>query len=60
LSRYHTDAEQVGKIAAAAGVKKLVLTHLIPPEDSDKMRELAGKNFKGEIVIGKDLVRIMP
>jgi ribonuclease Z len=60
LSRYHTDAEQVGKIAAAAGVKKLVLTHLIPPEDSDKMHELAGKNFKGEIVIGKDLVRIMP
>ena len=60
LSRYHTDAEQVGKIAAAAGVKKLVLTHLIPPEDSNKMRELAGKNFKGEIVIGKDLVRIMP
>jgi ribonuclease Z len=60
LSRYHTDAEQVGKIAAAAGVKKLVLTHLIPPEDSDKMRELAARNFSGEIVAGKDLMRVVP
>lgn len=60
LSRYHTDAEQVGKIAAAAGVKKLVLTHLIPPEDSDKMRELAARNFSGEIIAGKDLMRVVP
>jgi ribonuclease Z len=57
LSRYHTDAEQVGKIAAEAGVKMLVLTHVIPPEESDKIRELAAKNFKGEIVVGKDLMR---
>jgi ribonuclease Z len=60
LGRYHTDAEQVGKIAAAAGVKKLVLTHLIPPEDSDKIRELAAKNFNGEIFVGKDLMHIAP
>lgn len=60
LSRYHTDAEQVGKIAAAAGVKKLVLTHLIPPQDSDKMRELAARNFSGEIIAGKDLMHIAP
>src|SRR6266540_5830354 len=60
LSRYHTDAAEVGKIAAAAGVKKLVLTHLIPPEDGEKMRELAAKSFSGEIVVGKDLMRITP
>jgi ribonuclease BN (tRNA processing enzyme) len=58
LSHYHTDAEQVGKIAAAAKVKILVLTHLIPPEDADKMRELAAKNFSGEIVVGKDLMHV--
>lgn len=57
LSRYHTDAEQVGKVASAAGVKKLVLTHVIPPEDSEKIRELAARNFSGEIVVGKDLMR---
>jgi ribonuclease Z len=60
LRRYHTDAAEVGKIAAAAGVKKLVLTHLIPPEDGEKMRELAAKTFSGEIVVGKDLMRITP
>src|SRR5438128_7362761 len=57
LSRYHTDAEQVGKIAAAAGVKKLVLTHVIPPEASEQIRALAAKNFRGEIVVGNDLMR---
>jgi ribonuclease Z len=60
LSRYHTDAEQVGKIAAAAGAKKLVLTHLIPPEEGEKIRDLATKNFKGEIITGNDLMHITP
>ena len=60
LVRYHTDAEQVGKVAAAAGVKKLVLTHIIPPKDGEKMRELAAKNFKGEIIVGYDLLHVAP
>jgi ribonuclease Z len=60
LSRYHTDAEQVGKVAAAAGVKKLILTHLIPPEDGEKMRELASHNFSGDILVGKDLTHVIP
>jgi len=60
LGRYHTDAEQVGKIAAAAGAKKLVLTHLIPPEEGEKIRDLAAKNFSGEIFVGKDLMHIAP
>ena len=60
LSRYHTDAEQVGKIAAAAEVKKLVLTHIIPPKDGEKMRELAARNFKGEIIVGSDLLHLAP
>ena len=60
LARYHTDAEQVGKIAAAAGVKKLVLTHVIPPEAGAEIRALAAKSFKGEIVVGNDLMRFRP
>ena len=59
-SRYHTDAEQVGKIAAAAEVKKLVFTHIIPPKDGEKMRELAAKNFKGKIIVGTDLLQVAP
>jgi ribonuclease Z len=57
LSRYHTDAEKVGRIAAAAGVKKLVLTHVIPPGEADTIRQLAATHFSGEIVVGKDLTR---
>jgi ribonuclease BN (tRNA processing enzyme) len=53
-------AEQVGKIAAAAEVKKLVLTHIIPPKDGEKMREIAARNFKGEIIVGTDLLRVVP
>lgn len=60
LSRYHTDAEQVGKIASSASVKKLVLTHIIPPKDGEKIRDLAAKNFKGEIIIGSDLQQVAP
>ncbi|CAN5579244.1 Rv2407 family type 3 sulfatase [soil metagenome] len=57
LSRYHTDAVEVGKVAAAARVKKLILTHIIPPEQGDAMRELARRHFDGEIIVGRDLLR---
>ena len=58
LARYHTDAEQAGKIAAAASVRKLVLTHLIPADAGDRMHELAARHFKGEIIVGRDLLRV--
>jgi len=59
LKRYHTSADEVGQVAAAAGVKLLVLTHVIPgdPESEKIFLERARKHFKGEIVVGKDLMR---
>jgi ribonuclease BN (tRNA processing enzyme) len=57
LEQGHTTAEEVGKIAAQAGVKTLVLSHLLPGDEpiSDEIwRAEAAKHFKGEIVIGKD------
>ena len=30
----HTVTEDIGKVAAAAGVKTLVLSHLVPPDDN--------------------------
>lgn len=58
----HTAAEDCGKIAAAAGVKTLVLSHLVPGGDSsitDQMWiDAAGKFFRGRIVVGKDLMEI--
>jgi ribonuclease BN (tRNA processing enzyme) len=55
----HTPVEDVGRIAQEAGVKTLVLSHLTPAIDSitdDTWREPAAKAFKGEIIVGKDLM----
>lgn len=60
LKSYHTSAEEAGAIAAAAGVKTLVLTHLIPGNDDETFRERAARKFKGKIVVGRDLVKIAP
>ena len=55
----HSPAEDVGRIAAEAGVKTLVLSHLTPAIDSipDKTwHDEAAKYFKGEILVAKDLM----
>jgi ribonuclease BN (tRNA processing enzyme) len=58
----HTTTEQAGEMAAAAGVKTLVLGHLIPgalaqvPDET--YAAAARKYFAGEIVVGRDLLEI--
>jgi len=58
----HTAVEDCGKVAAAAEVKTLVLSHLVPGGDAsitDQMwMDAAGKHFHGRIVVGKDLMEI--
>jgi ribonuclease BN (tRNA processing enzyme) len=54
----HTPLEDVGRIAAQAGVKTLVLSHLSPALDSisdETWRTAAAKSFKGEIIVARDL-----
>ena len=59
---HHTSAEDAGRVAQTAGVKTLVLSHLVPPEDptvTDQMWiDAAGAHFDGEIIVGKDLLEI--
>ena len=59
----HTPVEEVGLLAQEAGVKKLILTHLVPSGIPDFDRpeiwlEGAGKHFHGEIVVGEDLLEV--
>lgn len=58
----HTSVEDCGRVAAAAGVKTLVLSHLVPADDpgiTDQMWiDAARKHFKGAIVVGKDLMEL--
>ena len=54
----HTPLEDVGRIAAEAGVKTLVLSHLTPAIDSigdETWRAPVAKSFKGEIVVARDM-----
>ena len=59
---HHTTAEDAGRIAAEAGVKMLVLSHLVPADDpsiTDKMWiDAARRHFQGEIVVAKDLMEL--
>lgn len=58
----HTLPEDVGRIAAQAGVKTLVLTHFVPGDDSsitdEQWAEGVRKYFSGRIIVGKDLMEI--
>jgi ribonuclease BN (tRNA processing enzyme) len=49
-------------VARAAGVKTLVLSHLVPPEDSELTDQMwidaASAHFDGKIVVGKDLLEL--
>ena len=59
---HHTSAEDAGRVAQAAGVKSLVLSHLVPPDDpavTDQMWiDAARLHFHGPVILGKDLLEI--
>jgi ribonuclease BN (tRNA processing enzyme) len=59
---HHTSAEDAGRVAQAAGVKTLVLSHLVPADDptvTDQMWiDAARTHFRGPILVGKDLMEI--
>jgi ribonuclease BN (tRNA processing enzyme) len=60
MKEEHLAAEEVGKMAALAGVKTVVLTHLPPtadPKDEYKrFGEQVKKHFSGQVLIAKDLM----
>ena len=58
----HTLPEEVGRVAAEAGVGTLVLSHFVPGDDASitdqQWAEGVRKRFRGRIVVGKDLMEI--
>ena len=57
----HTSPEDVGRVATQAGVRKLVLNHVLPDNDLVDEAEwirLVGKTFDGEVLLGTDLVEV--
>jgi ribonuclease BN (tRNA processing enzyme) len=57
----HTTTEQLGRIAQAAGVRTVVLSHLVPafPTINDAMwTEGVRRHFSGEIIVGRDMMEL--
>jgi ribonuclease BN (tRNA processing enzyme) len=58
----HTVPEEIGKVAAQAGVKTLVLSHFVPGDDptitDEQWTEGVRKHFSGQVIVGKDLMEI--
>jgi len=58
----HTAVEDCGRVAAAAGVKTLVLSHLVPsddPEVTDQMWiDAARIHFRGRVIVAEDLMEV--
>jgi ribonuclease BN (tRNA processing enzyme) len=61
LLESHTSAEDVGRIADAAQVKVLVMSHLVPGEldvTDDNWSSEAKKHFKGRLIVARDLMEL--
>ena len=58
----HTRVEDVGRLAEEAGVKTLVLSHLVPADDplvtEEIWRREARKHFSGDLIVARDLLEI--
>lgn len=59
---HQTSAADAGRIAERAGVKVLVLSHLVPADDVEVTEEMwiqaAQSRFRGTVILGKDLLEI--
>jgi ribonuclease BN (tRNA processing enzyme) len=59
---HQTSVEDAARVAEAAGVKTLVLSHLVPPDDPEVSEEMwsqaARAHFGGRVIVGRDLLEI--
>lgn len=59
---HQTSAEDAGHVAQSAGVKTLVLSHLVPPDDPNISAamwiEAAQRHFRGTVILGRDLLEV--
>jgi ribonuclease BN (tRNA processing enzyme) len=64
VAETHSNNEQVGRMAAEAGVKTVVLTHLLPGSNRPGTAEYPDssyidgvrKTFNGQVIVGRDLM----
>lgn len=54
----HLTPAEAGRLAAAAGVRRLLLTHFYPPCDTVDVVALASQEFSGEVLRAEDGLRL--
>lgn len=61
LAESHTSIDEVGAVAESAGVRHLVLSHLVPGDvdavSDGEWRRRAQAGFSGKVVVGRDLMQ---
>jgi ribonuclease BN (tRNA processing enzyme) len=59
---HQTSAEDAGRVARDAGVKTLVLSHLVPADDPTVTERMwidaARSHFAGTVIVGRDLLEV--
>lgn len=63
IGAYHAEARDVGALAARAGVRRLMLTHCIPPVRDDAgeqalIADIRAGGFDGDLTVGRDLAAV--
>ena len=59
LIDFHASPAQAGEMAQAAGVRRLVCTHLLPGARAELVRQKAASRFSGETIVGYDLMELI-
>jgi ribonuclease Z len=58
LASYHTQPEDIGRVAAGTAAKKLVITHLMPGSVPAELERAAADRYAGPVVVGRDLMEV--
>jgi len=58
LQSYHTPPAEVGRVAADARAKRLVLSHLMPASTPEDLLAAASQGYAGPVVVGADLMEV--
>src|SRR5213594_1496722 len=58
LASYHTQPDDIGRVAAGADARQLVITHLMPGSVPAELEGAAARRFAGPVIVGHDLMEV--